>query len=88
MTINTPEDWWLIVENNWEYLCKICYAFLPEINRQLLEKTKKEKDELFLLRCFEDAWWNAPDSPKIHDIPGWNNLCDLCSEKWVFDKEY
>ena len=29
------------------------------------------------------AWSDAPDRPWIHSIPGWNALCDLCSEDYV-----
>jgi len=36
---------------------------------------------------FSQAWWRAPDRPEIHDIPGWDVLCDLCSEDWVFWEE-
>ena len=32
------------------------------------------------------AWSDAPDSPWIHSIPGWNVLCDLCSEDYVLDE--
>ena len=35
---------------------------------------------------FHQAWSDAPDRPWIHSIPGWNALCDLCSEDYVLDE--
>jgi hypothetical protein len=36
-----------------------------------------------IARLFNAAWWNAPDSPHIHEIPSWQMLCDLCSESYL-----
>lgn len=41
-------------------------------------------------RCWlilQKAWSAAPDSPRIHQNPGWGMFCDLCSETWVFQGE-
>ena len=35
---------------------------------------------------FHQAWSDAPDRPWIHSIPGWNALCDLCSEDYILDE--
>ena len=39
----------------------------------------QERDIKMLEYC--NAAWNlAPDVPGLHEIPGWLDLCDLCSE--------
>lgn len=38
------------------------------------------KDWTSIASILNNAWFNAPDCPSIHQIPGWNVLCDLCSE--------
>lgn len=40
------------------------------------------------VRLYLGAFWSAaPDSPWICDLPAWHQLCDLCSEDWVFNPE-
>lgn len=45
-----------------------------------LDETVADKDETVLLSMLNQAWWRAPDNGRIHDIEGWDVLCDLCSE--------
>ena len=33
-----------------------------------------------IYKLLSESWWNAPDSICIHSNPGWDALCDLCSE--------
>jgi len=47
----------------------------------------RENNDPELVRWFNRAWLNAPDSPDIHHIPHWGTLCDLCSEEWVLHPE-
>jgi len=47
---------------------------------------KNNKDKK-LWEYFEKAWESAPDSISIHYNIGWYDLCDLCSENWVFYEE-
>lgn len=39
----------------------------------------RNKDERFV-GILDFAWAALPDSGEIHLLPGWNVLCDLCSE--------
>jgi hypothetical protein len=40
------------------------------------------------IRQYLQAFWSAaPDQSWIHNVPGWYELCDLCSEYWVFTPE-
>lgn len=49
-----------------------------------IEKNKKERNPA-LFNYFQRAWASAPDSPHIHNIRGWDILCDLCSESDVLN---
>jgi len=76
----TADEWWALCDKYWEKLQNIVMQFAPK-SLEALNKAKEIKDGITLVRYFNDAWWNAPDSPRIHEIPGWGVLCDLCSEE-------
>lgn len=85
LRIKKPADWWKLVEDQWVALCRIMQSFLPSDQLIVAEQAKKDRDWETLWLCFQRAWGAAPDSPAIHDIEGWFDLCDLCSETWVFE---
>lgn len=85
MVIKTPEDWWKLVETQWPKLHRILCNFVPVEELGKAESAKANKNWASLWTCFQHAWFAAPDSPEIHSIPGWGDLCDLCSENWVFE---
>lgn len=45
----------------------------------------EKKDARQLVGCMEMLWNDAPDDKIIHSWPRWHDLCDLCSESWVFN---
>jgi hypothetical protein len=51
-----------------------------------LEQAKQKRDWERLWLYFSMFWAIAPDNPSIHYIPHWYDLCDLCSENWVFQE--
>lgn len=84
----TAEEWWNNVDTYWDKLYDILARFIPPevLKEKDPDKLRLNKDT-DLLRLFNDAWWNAPDSPSIHYIPGWSVLCDLCSESYVLNED-
>ena len=40
-----------------------------------------------LIEYLQRTWRNAPDTPKLHALPGWYVLCDLLSEGDVLYEE-
>lgn len=50
----------------------------------MLKQWKEGRDHDSLLRVLNETWARAPDRPEIHQNPAWAELCDLCSEVWVF----
>lgn len=106
--INTQEDWWEAVDENWDDLLDVFYRYLPmtmaAANNGALAKAMNINAlnpmsvEGAACRAYEEAnyeamkillfaaWERAPDSESIHDVKGWDVLCDLLSEEWVFDE--
>ena len=55
-------------------------------NREAMQFCRKRQDRR-LARFLYGIWEAAPDSGGIHSLDGWGDLCDLCSEEWVFDED-
>ena len=81
------EEWWALVDGNWEDLLSILSRFTQPTDKEITEilQTKKNRDGYKLCRYLNDAWAKAPDKQWIRDIPGWFDLCDLCSESYVLE---
>lgn len=86
MKIETSADWWYIVETKWDQLLNILKNYLSPNDIEDAEKAKIKRNWETLHHYFEEAWWHAPDNRSIHYIPGWFDLCDLCSEVGVFEE--
>lgn len=56
---------------------------LPETLAQHIERARLQRNRDVLLTVFNAAWGLAPDHGSIHATPGWEVLCDLCSESGV-----
>lgn len=85
--IESEKDWWAVLEENKEDLVKIVHQFNPPEMEEQLHSAILQKNSSEALRVLHIAWFNAPDEPGIHRIPGWGILCDLLSEGWVFNPD-
>ena len=52
-----------------------------------LIKAKKSRNWERVHQYLQAFWAAAPDRPWIHSLPNWGDICDLCSETWVFNEE-
>jgi hypothetical protein len=77
----TYDEWWKSLNDNWQDISNIISRFAVKTRMQA-EEFKTNKD-VHLVGILNTAWFNAPDSPRIHGIPGWGVLCDLCSQEHV-----
>ena len=86
MTPRTPEEWWDLFHRNKSHIEMIISRFSPKFEQDLVafHKACKNRDPNRLIRVMHEAWFNAPDKPFLHTVPGWGDMCDLCSEEWVF----
>jgi hypothetical protein len=82
----TKEEYWNAVDAHWADIYNILVRFVPKEKLVEADHLRLTKDS-DIVHLFNDAWWNAPDSPSIHYIPGWNVLCDLCSESYLIHEE-
>lgn len=80
------EEYWNIVDSHWDKLYDILACFLPRERLATADNLRLSKDPK-IARLFNEAWFNAPDSPSIHSIPAWHVLCDLCSESHVLHED-
>ena len=60
---------------------KACEKFLGEFDRAI-----DSEDGHAVCRVLNEIWAMAPDRESTRSIPGWNVLCDLCSEEWSLDE--
>lgn len=85
-TIKNTKDWLKVAKalNDSGRLDQI----YTNIYRQTLDPALNpitQNDPWYTIHEFlEKLWFDAPDEPYIHGWRGWSDLCDLCSEVWVF----
>jgi hypothetical protein len=95
----TKEEWWQMLDENWPDLLDILYRWIGMDDRENvdgkitnearaveIERMRKEHNPA-IVRYLSAAWCNAPDVMGLHSIPGWNMLCDLCSEEYLLHDE-
>ena len=87
MSIKSSQDWWKSLDDNYADIYSICRSYLKPEELEQVKQSYKDRDGLALHHLFELAWWNAPDSRHIHEIPGWGVLCELCSESEVLEDQ-
>jgi len=95
----TAADWWDIVEDQWSNLLAIIFHHIeashaayeepgnaksPATGRTIREELTHLRDvkDTKLCRYFAAAWCLASDA-YAWSVPGWGQLCDLCSEEYV-----
>jgi hypothetical protein len=80
------KQWFKLLKETQPKLVDIVQRFAPdkvkEFETQLTDGNMRE-----CVRILNVAWWNAPDQPGIHQIPGWGVLCALCSEATLEPEE-
>lgn len=86
MLITNKADWWDGLGSQWGNIQLILGRFVSNEEEESAKQAYKDRDEVEMLRVLNNAWWNASDDSSIHEIPGWGDMCDLCSESWVFDE--
>jgi hypothetical protein len=88
MRIETPEDWWTGFERIIPSMTTLQQLVWDEekwseSELRNIEKNHQQSDALLVVNTI---WVAAPDKAYIHTWPDWHNLCDLCSESWVFEE--
>lgn len=89
---STEEEYWQVIDTYWVLILDIMLRFcepdalktFPNSFAAVLTKLKEEKNKE-LCSYIVEAWCKSPDTGHIHLIPGWEILCDLCSENHLLD---
>ena len=101
--IKTKEDWWHLLDANWENIKRIVFHHLDPNAPAYEEPGNKDSKltgrllflELEALRVNRDPQmhrylnvsWCMASDAYAYSVPSWGEFCDLCSENWVFDEE-
>lgn len=99
MRIETPQNWWKVVELQWDNLLSIIAdqmnlshlayktpgdADSPTTGRSILQEiTRLRKIHDPKLARYFHAAWGLASDAYAWSVPGWGSLCDLCSEEWA-----
>ena len=83
----TKEDWIQVFETWWDpELLNIVKKYNDNHFVVIAKYLKEQKDYLALSNVLHTTWCNAPDSITIHSDPGWDVLCDLCSDCYLIEE--
>jgi hypothetical protein len=81
----TKEEYFQLIDRHWADLINIICKYNPQKAEEAANYRLSKDPQID--HIFQDTWFNAPDSPHIHSIPGWGILCNLCSESYVLGDE-
>lgn len=82
MTIESPDDWWFLLKKYKKEIQELVDRFYPKDCE--IDIFIESEDNETMLEILNETWTRAPDLLEVSTIPGWDELCDLCSEDWVF----
>jgi len=101
--INNKEDWWKLLNDNWENIKEIIFHNLDPSKPTFEEPGNSNSnptgrflyDELEFLRQNQDpkmhrylnVSWCMSSDAYAYSVASWGQFCDLCSESWVFEEE-
>lgn len=75
----TKDEWIdVVLENKKDFI-----GVVTRWNPSELGDFKTAMDNRNLNECnriLNEAWWRAPDQPGLHEMPGWNSMCDILSD--------
>lgn len=77
----TKDEWWDACLEERDKLRAIVERYAP--NQVVLFDQYVETEDPTMADILAEVWWEAPDVPELHNIPAWDTLCDLCSERGV-----
>lgn len=84
VVINSQEDWWKVLDGAVDGIGE-CFSRVNMSDQfHELVEAQEARDYETILRLLNRCWAAAPDTPAIRSWPKWFDLCDLCSEAWVF----
>ena len=90
MIIKTKEDWITLAKQTVpllaDYMSEFNWSVDPDMVNQELGGLLEKEDWKSLYGRFNEIWSWLPDNRSIRHHPFFD-LCDLCSEYWVFEED-
>ena len=78
------KEWWQSLTDHHADIATIVDKYNPD--ELIAFRQLYSKHDNAVANILANTWGLAPDSPSIHDNPGWSELCDLCSESYVLEE--
>lgn len=76
----TREEWWFLLNRYWTNLSRLAETYLTRKELDILERAiKNESAEVAWLQL-QKTWDRLPNRGWVRQIPGFDILCDLCSD--------
>jgi hypothetical protein len=85
-SIHNQDDWWKSANDTLPRLPEYALENGCDWNVAKAEKAYRDRDWQKLRSMFGKLWADLPDSPSIR-YGAFGDLCDLCSEAWVFEDD-
>ena len=82
-TINNQIDWWNLATATIPLLSQYAAENGCDFDERYAKAALSDRSHVILKRMFEKLWRDLPDNSSIRYHP-FGDLCDLCSEYWVF----
>lgn len=76
----TIEEWWKELDKAWTAIQAMMGVYLKPHEIEEAVKAKEERKSYPVYNALNELWWRLPDVPDTRSIPGFFQLCDLCSE--------
>lgn len=84
IVIENKEDWWKVLDDNLTELIFVIKKWNTLRAVSDFSIAVKNKDNELCRKILQSTWDSAPEVPWLDKDPGWNVLCDLLSEYYVF----
>jgi len=85
MDIKNKEDWWIAARAILPHLKGYAKSFDINFDDNAANEELVYQDHRSLYQRLHSLWFDLPDCKEIRRLPFFD-LCDLCSEYWVFEK--
>jgi uncharacterized protein YozE (UPF0346 family) len=83
----TKEEWIQVFETWWDpELLNLVKKYSDKHFVTISKYLREHKDYTAMINVLNTIWCKAPDGITIHSDPGWNVLCDLCSESYLMEE--
>lgn len=79
MIPTTPEEWWALLDKYNRQLYRLVFVHnMSNVDRY--DQAVLDRDHAVAALMLQGTWSNLPDHKSTRSLPGFSQLCTLCSE--------